>query len=179
MVSAAEVRRPPSLTRKLAGYRPLSGHHPCLLNNTMSASRLRRSYCLFLIALPAVFLCGTTTGCNDSMSRVSGTVTLDGKLLDSGRVVFHKDGQAPAIANIDSHGTYSLAIGATESIQPGDYVVTVASYQVGKPAADGNPPPVRLITPQRYVDTQTTDLQAKVEGGTNEIDFALSSRGSS
>jgi hypothetical protein len=114
-----------------------------------------------------------TAGCGSDTASVAGSVTIDGKAVTSGRVVFHKDGQAPAIANINNDGTFELAIADSKGIQPGLYKVTVASYNIGTPARPGDPPPAKLITPRRYVDVTTTPLATEVGTGSNQVALTL------
>jgi hypothetical protein len=112
-------------------------------------------------------------GCGSSTASVTGSVTIDGTPVTSGRVVFHKEGQAPAIANIKSDGTFELAIANSKGIQPGHYKVTVASYEIGTPARPGDPAPAKLLTPRQYIDVGTTPLASDVGTGQNEIALKL------
>jgi hypothetical protein len=114
-----------------------------------------------------------TAGCGSSTASVTGSVTIDGTPITSGRVVFHKEGQAPAIANIKDDGTFELAIAKSKGIQPGHYKVTVASYEIGTPARPGDPPPAKLITPRQYMDVGTTPLASDVGTGRNEVALEL------
>ncbi len=114
-----------------------------------------------------------TAGCGRNAARVTGSVTIDGTPVTSGRVVFHKEGQAPAIANIKEDGTFELAIANSKGIQPGHYKVTVASYDIGTPARPGDPPPAKLITPRQYMDLGTTPLASDVDTGNNEVELKL------
>jgi hypothetical protein len=112
-------------------------------------------------------------GCGSSTASVTGSVTIDGTPVTSGRVVFHKEGQAPAIANIEGDGTFELAIANSKGLQPGHYKITVASYDIGTPARPGDPPPAKLITPRQYVDVGTTPLASDVGTGHNEVALKL------
>ena len=121
----------------------------------------------------ALIVMTLTAGCGSNTASVTGTVTIDGTPVTSGRVVFHKEGQAPAIANIKSDGTFELAIANSKGIQPGHYKVTVASYDIGTPARPGDPPPAKLITPRQYMDVGTTPLASDVGTGRNEVALKL------
>jgi hypothetical protein len=114
-----------------------------------------------------------TAGCGSNTASVTGSVTIDGTPVTSGRVVFHKEGQAPAIANINDDGTFELSIGSSKGIQPGHYKVTVASYEIGTPGRPGDPPPAKLITPRQYMDLGTTPLASDIGTGQNEVALQL------
>ena len=123
--------------------------------------------CGLLVALLLI------AGCDGNNATVSGTVFIDGAPIDNGRVVFHKEGQAPAIANIAEDGTFSLAIGKDSGMSPGQYKVTVASYRIGSPARAGDPPPAKLTTPRQYVDVTTTPITEVVVRGKNVVELQL------
>jgi hypothetical protein len=128
----------------------------------------------WLVSLASLLMVMTiTAGCGRSPASVTGSVTIDGTPVTSGRVVFHKDGQAPAIANIKEDGTFELAIANSKGIQPGHYRVTVASYEIGTPARPGDPPPAKLTTPRLYMDVGTTPLASDIGTGRNEIALKL------
>jgi hypothetical protein len=122
-------------------------------------------------------------GCGDGLSSVTGTVTLDGKPIEGGplmygTVSFYRSGGggAPAVGVIDESGRYSLKTGAREGIEPGKYDVGIAVKKVTLPTtAEGMPQP-HLVTPEKYASTRDSGLRADVKPGNNTCDFALSSQ---
>ena len=138
-------------------------------------------------------------GCNapDSLprERVSGTVTLDGKPLVSGKITFMPadpaSGGVPAEATI-ADGAYEVP--RDEGPVPGAYRVTISALEPGaapaKPAprsrvADatsgtGAPDvaaeaPLRESIPTKY-NAQSTLKADVTKGGTNGFDFPMTSK---
>lgn len=110
-------------------------------------------------------------------ASVSGTVSLDGNLLNSGAVTFHPVAKGPAvIGSIGADGTYELKTGDSKGLPPGDYVVTVKA--ISAPPTDTMTPAeldALSISPIRYGNLKTTDLRYTVEPGRNEIDIRMTS----
>jgi hypothetical protein len=129
--------------------------------------------------LVLVSLVVSAIGCGGKYdARVSGTVTLDGKELDTGTVAFNPTGSGPsAYGRIQSDGTYALKVGAEPTLPPGEYIATVAANQPPTPSKiPGAPPlPGPPITPAKYRTKQTSDLKKTVEKGKNTIDLELKS----
>ena len=113
------------------------------------------------------------TGCSSELSKVSGTVVLDGEPLDRGVVTFQADGKPMAIGQIRSNGTYQMKTGSKDGVVPGVYQVTVSAYQ-SKPSEDdlGEPIPV-LLTPAQYNSPGESGLTADVKPGRNNVDLPL------
>jgi hypothetical protein len=112
-------------------------------------------------------------GCGSELVDVSGTVTLDGTPLASGRVVFQAPGKPMAVGELGPGGQYTVKTGTRQGIPPGDYTVTVSSYEVGQSTGRGNPPPARLVTPRRYNNVKTSDLEAAVRPANKTFNFSL------
>jgi hypothetical protein len=109
------------------------------------------------------------TGCGGTrappLGRVEGTVTLDGAPLPAAMIVFTPDGQGrSSTAVTDTGGYYSLSF--LRDIKGAN----VGSHTVRITTANGKRG-VQEILPARY--HRRTELTAKVEPGTNTIDFAL------
>lgn len=117
-------------------------------------------------------------GCGGKFdSRVSGKVTLDGKLLDSGIVTFHPNAKGPtAYGVIDNSGEYEVAIGHEAGLPSGDYLVTVVANEkpVEYTTGNGPPPPGRRLTPEHLSNKKTTDLHRTVDPGNSRYDLELS-----
>ena len=115
-------------------------------------------------------------GCGRSRdASVSGSVTLDGKPLETGTVTFHpSDGGPAAYGQIGTDGGYSLKTGRQRGIDPGEYVVTVVA---ATPPSEQNglEMPGQLLTPERYGRTEQTDLHFTVRSGGNRFDLPLTS----
>jgi hypothetical protein len=115
------------------------------------------------------------TGCGGvsdepALLGVSGKVTLDGKPLETGTVLFVPlDGKGRADAGPVVKGEYRL------KCTPGEKRVEISSQvEADKPAADGLPDYKSLI-PAKY--NRATTLTATVKStGENAIDFAVTSK---
>lgn len=125
---------------------------------------------LVLVAYLACCLlgCGRTTG--PTTHAVSGTVTLDGKPLATGDVIFYPETEnKPAVMGKLKEGHYAFRIAA------GRHRVSIQSVG-GEPRvlAAGMPPVFKPLVPARY--NQATKLTADVTAAaTNRFDFDLTS----
>jgi hypothetical protein len=128
--------------------------------------RLTNFALISLAALGAV-------GCGSDLAFVSGTISYQGKPLDTGRITFQGSGLPMAYGEVDSSGRYTLNTGEKQGITPGTYNVAIASYEIGEITGRGNPPAAKLITPAKYANMDTTDLKAEVVPGNNRFDFEL------
>lgn len=114
------------------------------------------------------------SGCGESSpqsSPVSGTITYQGKSLESGTIIFVPDeskGTHGPIAHsrIQANGTYLLRTEEGLNVPPGWYRVTIAS-------------PLSLTSqslqlPHHYRDPEMSDQFCEVKAGQkNQIDFHL------
>ena len=124
----------------------------------MSASRC--PILVALLTLAVALTCGPRAAAADDLASVKGTITLDGKPLPSGRILFHLgDGQFIG-AKIKDDGTFKM-----ERVPTGKYKVTVESAVQGK-----------SVLPARYAADDKSELQVEVKKGANTLDFALLSR---
>jgi hypothetical protein len=131
-----------------------------------------------LIAAPAF------VGCGSGLASVEGTVTLDGKPIEGGplmygTVSFYRDdgSGAPAVGVIDESGQYSLRTGGREGIAPGVYLVGIAVKKITMPTTPNAMPVPTLITPRKYASVNQSGFRHDVQPGHNTFDFALSSTG--
>lgn len=114
-------------------------------------------------------------------ATVTGTVTIDGQLANSGTVTFHPaSGGQPATGTVHTDGSYSLRSGQGDlkdidggTIASGGYVVTVsinAPSPDGETSPEGGPPrPGPSLIDARYTKTDTSELKHVVEPGRNVI----------
>ena len=126
-----------------------------------------------MLATAAIAVC---IGCGRYDARVSGTVTLDGKVLDRGIVAYYPEsGGVVAYGVIDGNGEYHLMTGRDAGLPPGEYDVTVVANEVPErqPGKSGPPPPGKRLTAESVSDRRTTDLHYTVEPGGNVIDLEL------
>ena len=123
--------------------------------------------------LLTVLLCLLLCGCGSKLAGVDGTVTLDGKPLSTGTVVFQNEGLPMGVGSLRSNGSYTVYTGDQRGLPPGDYQVTVSAYQT-RPGRDAMEEPIPvLLTPPRYNKPETSGLTAKVTPGSNRFDFPL------
>lgn len=114
-------------------------------------------------------------GCGDStpkvkVTAVKGTVTLDGKPMPDGELIFALAGQAPVVMDVKS-GVYS------GNAPVGNHKVEVRVFKVGPPmSTDPTKAPTKVNSlPDRFNNTST--LKAEVTAsGPNEFKFDVTSR---
>ena len=122
----------------------------------------------------AISLFALTTGCGESLSAVSGTVTLDGKPLEDAFVEFSPSAGRPSLGKTDEDGHYKLEYSTTKSgVEPGEHTVRIGTFEeesidmnTGQPTAGAEE-----IVPVKY--NRETELTAKVKSGQNNINFNL------
>jgi hypothetical protein len=150
-----------------------------------------RNILLFVTIFTALAL---ITGCGNgaiATLKVTGTVTIDGEPLANANINFtpKTEGQGnPGYAITDEKGFYKLQtlLGAAEAgTTPGDYDVYITCVERGEAwsASPGDPSsappggmrPSRSLIPERYGNTATSGLSAKVEKGNLVHDFPLTS----
>jgi hypothetical protein len=117
------------------------------------------------------------TGCGGKPANVSGSVTLDGQPVVRGTVGFKPtSGGMMAAGIIQEDGSYVLKTNRDVGLDTGEYLVTVASRELGKENPNGGPPmPGPYITPRHYAIAKTSGLKFEVAAGSNEINLELSS----
>jgi hypothetical protein len=129
------------------------------------------------------FLCGTAAlvlaGCSRSglESSVAGSVTLDGKPLGLGGVVFASSGGNPSSGTIGRDGSYTLKTANTPGLNPGKYRVSVNALDTPNPppgVRDSTPP--KQLVPEKYTSLDTSGLEYEVKPGSNTINIDLSSK---
>jgi hypothetical protein len=120
-------------------------------------------------------------GCSSGSfeSTVAGKVTLDGKPIGPGTVVFAlAEGQTnPAVGTIQPGGDYLLKTSRTEGLQPGKYRVAVTVFEpLNLPPGERSTVPSKLIHPEKYTTVDTSGMEFEVAAGSNAIDIALTSK---
>lgn len=117
-------------------------------------------------------------GCGGKPAKVSGAVSVDGKLLDQGTVFFAPAaGGMRASGIIQSDGSYVIKTNRDTGLEVGEYNVGVVSRELIRPNPGGPPMPGEYIAPKRYGNPKTSGLSYTVEQGSNEINLELSSDG--
>lgn len=110
---------------------------------------------------------------------VSGAITLDGKPVDPGVVVFSPvdPGKNASRGNIDRSGGYYMKTKHDRGIDAGEYRVAVQVYDKGEPPGPGEraSPNLPPLVPEKYLKVETSGLEYTVEPGSNRIDIALTS----
>lgn len=162
----------------------------------MPTDRDRGRSCLGGLAwLTAVAVIIQASGCGRPLpttARVSGLVTLAGKPVNTGMVMFHPEQGRAAIGPIGSDGRYTLTtFRSGDGAVLGRHRVTIEVRTLGaggaverlpmtleeapKPSLTAYPsdPRVTWIVPEQYSLASTTPLTADVKPGSNTIDFAV------
>ncbi|HEY2412078.1 MAG TPA: carboxypeptidase-like regulatory domain-containing protein [Pirellulaceae bacterium] len=129
--------------------------------------------------LAIVVGCVAVAACNSEklprLSRVSGTVTLDGQPVPEASVVFEgaQPGEPTSLGKTDATGKYELYYSrGHKGTTVGEHVVLISSYQG---PTDENPEPKKETIPAKY--NAKTEEKRTVKRGTNKIDFELKSGG--
>jgi hypothetical protein len=142
--------------------------------------------------LAGLFLVPALGGCGDDQSKpklgkVHGKVTLDGKPVERGHIVFTpstgKGGETgqTATGEINSDGTFDLTTFDTgDGAILGQHVVTVVvpepgSENLGKPDASGRINYVlpKNTAPKKYEKVDTSPLRYTVKEGSNDFPIEL------
>jgi hypothetical protein len=121
------------------------------------------------------------TGCSHSgfESQVSGSVTLDGKTIGPGVVVFAATagGGNPSTGTIQPNGTYTLKTNNTLGLNPGKYKVSASVVdELPPPPGVRNTTPGKQLVPAKYTDVSSSDLAYEVQPGNNTINIELKSK---
>jgi hypothetical protein len=140
----------------------------------------------FLIQRLCVGVCGVAVltlfaGCRGGSmeSEVSGTVTLDGKKVGPGTIVFAPTNPkgTPATGSVESDGGYTMKTSRERGLSAGTYRVAVSIREMPQNVKRGDrPPPGKSLIPEKYEDQSTSGLEFKVEPGRNTINVELLSR---
>lgn len=118
-----------------------------------------------------------SSGCEKTPQRVpvAGRVLLDGQPLEEGSVRFVPAKGRPVGGQIQSDGTFTLVeqslSAPADGIAPGNYRVAVTAMHV----VDENAGDVEWLTPQKYADHHTSDLQVSIDGPVDNLVLALTS----
>ena len=129
-----------------------------------------------LLVLLMILLVGCGSGSMEG--QVTGNVTLDGKTIGPGSVVFVPEGDGnPATGTIQIDGTYEMKSNRTPGLPPGKYFVSVSVFdQRPGTAGERSSGTSKLITPEKYYDAKTSGLEFTVESGSNEYNIELTSQ---
>jgi hypothetical protein len=136
-----------------------------------------------MLTLAACLMAALLAGCSrlPDLEPVSGRVTLDGKPLEFGCVMFQPEKGPAAVAPINRDGRFTLtyqckAAGAVV----GRNRVVVTAYEAERPGfqwpAGGEPGLGKCLVPQKYTSASTTDLEIDVRPGMGDAELALSSK---
>ena len=121
-------------------------------------------------------------GCSGSSleAQVSGKVTLDGKEIGPGVVVFVPEGgqSNPARGAVELNGSYFLKTSRDKGLSAGKYKVSVSIFSQPTDVKPGERSMIeaKLIIPSRYVSADTSGLEYEVNPGSNTIDIELKSQ---
>lgn len=147
---------------------------------------------LLTIVIIAFILAASGCSSGLDLGQVTGRVTIQGKPVPSGVIMFYPENGPTAVGEIRADGTYTLS-----TIKPGDgaivglHRVTIQSTKVGSgqlvepkrfedelnTGRGGRkvlvPGAVEWLVPQRYSQLSTSELSATVRRGPQAIDFAV------
>jgi hypothetical protein len=146
-------------------------------------------------AATAAFLIASATGCgNSGLAKVSGRVTVGGRPVTSGMIMFYPASGPGAVGEIMPDGTYTLTTYRSgDGAAIGTHAVAIHATSIGagslveaKSIADelrvpGQPASgkilvpgqVRWLVPEKYSLPATSPLTAEVKPGDNSIPFEI------
>ena len=139
-----------------------------------------RERCACSAAMLFASLVLLATGCGKSgepVGTVSGKITYQGQPVTEGSVSFNNDRLgASGTGEIQPDGTYQLATQGA-GLPPGSYKVCIVppmeEQSTSSQLAASLEPKEMPDIPQKYRSFQTSDLEATVQEGTNELDFDM------
>ena len=111
-------------------------------------------------------------GCGQGgFGSVEGRVTVAGRPVTAGRVVFRNDA-VTLDGPIDATGRYRLTHRGSEWLPVGEYGVILLPPELGTPAAGAKPPTIDTQTyAVAYRDTATSGVHRRIEPGQATIDI--------
>ena len=121
-------------------------------------------------------------GCGDGMARVNGGVTLGGEPVSETDLtrcyvtLKQKSGGVIASGEVDRSGTFSLRVGSSAGMPPGEYAASVRVCEVTPPPEPGGYSSSRDISPARYANSKTSGLEVTLAAGSNDIQLSLDSQ---
>jgi hypothetical protein len=132
------------------------------------------------VAVVACTILGSVAGCSDKdWGYVTGTVTLKGKPVGPGSLMFEPESPASvttpsAIGHFREDGKYALkSAGNREGAPVGTYFVMIhgrSEEEFGDEIVDPNK---KSAIPAKYLNHRVTGLKATVKPGQQTIDFDL------
>jgi len=119
----------------------------------------------------ALVIVVTALGCGDGRPDrvpIAGVVTIDGKPLAHGSIVFKPASGRTAGGSLDGQGRYFLTCYVKgDGAVPGDYTVAISgNEQLGETA-------MRWHAPRKYADPKTSELKATVDEPRDDLNFEL------
>lgn len=124
--------------------------------------------------VPLLLLC-LVLGCGRShpMAPVSGSVTLKGKPLTSGRVIFIHELGFSNFGDIEEDGTYWLMAPVGETRVAVECLEDPLKRQQGHNPYNDPKALAQSLIPPRYSNHMTSGFTVDVKPGENKADFAL------
>lgn len=153
-----------------------------------------------LFVFVAGLLITVVAGCGPRVVRypVEGVITLDGMPVKGASVTFvPKSKGRPGVAVTGADGGFRMReLGCVDGVIAGEYRVTVfmAEWSKAKIVAvsvgpeevggapgtiemiEGRPMLVKHVVPERYGQSETSGLEARITGPTKELNFALKNK---
>ncbi|MEX0794881.1 MAG: carboxypeptidase-like regulatory domain-containing protein [Pirellulaceae bacterium] len=144
-----------------------------------------------LLAMATVAGLVTLSGCAaegvpSDMASVSGQVTYnDSPVADATVIFMGSSNNKSAAGKTDEEGKFSLAMGTTPGVEPGEYVVTVTKTESPKqeylpqdhPDYASQRPPrqnqTKQLLPAKYASGKATPLKATLAEGENDVPLEL------
>ncbi|HXD85262.1 MAG TPA: hypothetical protein VN641_02130 [Urbifossiella sp.] len=123
-------------------------------------------------------LCGLLAGCGDGGPKlypVTGKVTVGGKPLTSGTVVYNPEKSNSftgiCVGELNGEGVYTLNTRGKPGAPAGAYKVTISS--TGPVSQDNTKPPTKSLINTGYSLVETTNLETTVGDNPGKYDFEV------
>jgi hypothetical protein len=142
-----------------------------------------RQPCPSVLVPLLVVLLAYISGCGASLpATVEGTITLDGKPLPSGELIFGTVAFYPVGAGATAYGTienskFTLQTGDSSGLQTGEYRIGIRLVETAAAPPGGyqNAPAQKSLIPPHYDDPEQSGLNFVVGKGKNECALELKS----
>lgn len=139
---------------------------------------LQVQHCWVLIASIGILVHSGCSGGNLG-AAVGGTVTLDGKTIGPGVIIYAPLGgkENPAVGTILPDGSYTVKTGGKRGLPVGTYKVCVQVFEQSPDRKPGERTmtPSKSLVPRKFTSVETSGMQYDIVAGSNTIDVAIAS----
>lgn len=135
--------------------------------------------CFLKIRLLLVFLFATCSflGCGgSSLTKLTGTVTVDGSPAVGALVIYHPQGEGKMATGVaDAEGKYQLVTDAEMGVSPGKYQITLTwpdpnqKQEAGSLLSPASSEPGPDLLKGKFIKKESSGLSAEITAGLKEL----------